>query len=244
MKPAALSSLFIVCVGVSRLPGQVQRDTTARIAGTVRSSVDGLPMAGVTITVRGTTVLGVSDSAGAFALARLPSGRQTVRLLYGDTLSYDQEVTLEPGKALILAVLLDVVEDEALTPIVVDTTSFRSWRGLVGFYDRKKSGRGRFYTPADLDRFRDVPLQTFLSVSGVVLRCRLRHCVPLAFNGARQCVMALFLNAVLVPPDYLEVVRVDQLAGVEVYMHAVDVPARFRSAFAEECGATVMWGRN
>lgn len=243
MKPAVLSSLLILCVGASRLPGQV-RDTTARIAGTVRSSVDGFPMPGVTLTVRGTTVVDVSDSAGAFTLARLPPGRQTLRLHYGDTLSYDQDMTLEPGKALILAVLLDVAEDEPLAPIVVDTTSFRAWRGLVGLYERKKAGRGRYYTPADLGRLRDVPLETFLSVSGVVLRCRQRHCVPLAFNGARRCVMALFLDAVLVPPEYLEVVRVSQLAGVEVYMQSIDVPAHFRSASTQDCGATLLWSRN
>lgn len=244
MRPAVLSSLLILCVGASRLAGQV-RDTTARIAGTVRSSVDGFPMPGVTLTVRGTTMVDVSDSAGAFALARLPSGRQTLRIHYGDTLSYDQDMTLEPGKALILAVLLDVVEDVPLAPIVVDTNSYRGWRGLVGLYERKKAGRGRFYTPADLGRLGDVPLQTLFSVSGVVLRCReQRHCVPLAFNGARHCVMALFLNGSLVPPEYLEVVRVDQLAGVELYLHAVDVPAHFRSAFAQDCGATLLWSRN
>jgi Carboxypeptidase regulatory-like domain len=244
VKRVAWSSLLALYAAATASAAQIPPDTTARIAGTVRSSVDGLPMAGVTITVRGTTVVGVSDSAGAFALAGLPPGRQTVRIHYGDTLSYDQEMTLEPGKALILAVLLDVVEDVALTPIVVDTGSFRGWRGLAGLYDRKKSGRGRLYTPADLARFRDVPLETFLSVSGVVLRCRLRHCVPLGFNGAQRCVMALYLNAVLVPPEYLEVVRVDQLAGVEVYLQALDVPARFRAAFARDCGATLLWSRN
>ena len=244
MKPVALISLLILCVGASRLPGQAQADTTARILGTVRSSVDGFPMPGVTLTVRGTTVVDVSDSAGAFTLARLPSGRQTLRIHYGDTLSYDRDVTLESGKALILAVLLDVVEDVPLDPIVVDTSSYRGWRGLAGLYDRRKSGRGRYYTPADLGRFRDVPLQSFLSVSGVVLRCRERHCVPLAFDGARRCVMALFLDAVLVPPEYLEVVRVSQLAGVEVYMQSIDVPAHFRSASVHECGATLLWSRN
>ena len=242
MRRVALWSLLALYGGVPAAAAQTQPDTTARIAGTVRSSVDGLPMPGVTLSLRGTAA--VSDSVGAFALARLPSGRQTLRIHYGDTLSHDEEMKLEPGKALILAVLLDVSEDDPLAPIVVDTTSFRAWRGLVGFYERKKSGRGRFYTVADLARLRDVPLQTFFSVSGVVLRCHeQRYCVPLGFNGARRCVMAMFLNASLVPPEYLEVLRLDQLAGVEVYLHAVDVPAHFRSA-GENCGATLMWGRN
>ena len=236
--------LVALSAGAPAAAAQVQPDTTARIAGTVRSSVDGFPMPGVKLTLRGTTLVDVSDSAGAFTLARLPSGRQTLQIHYGDTLSYDQDMTLEPGKSLILAVLLDVVEDVPLAPIVVDTSSYRGWRGLVGLYDRKKSGRGRYYTPADLGRFRDVPLQSFLSVSGVVLRCRQRYCVPLAFNGARRCVMALFLDAVPVLPEYLEVLRVGQLAGIEVYMQSIDVPAHFRSASVQECGATVLWSRN
>lgn len=242
MKRVALSSLLILCVGVSRLPGQVQRDTTARIVGTARSSTNGLPIPGVMVAVRGARAFGVSDSAGAFAVAGLPPGRQTVRILYGDSLTYDSDVTLKRGKTLTLSVLLDVDAVE-LSPIVVEARSLLAERTLAGFYERKKWGFGRYYSLADLDRRRALSLRTLLIESGVQVSCRLGRCLPLGGGVARGCVMALFLDGMRLPSDDLETVWLDELAGVEVYKHGFEVPIEFQTPFGGDCGAILMWSR-
>ena len=121
---------------------QAQADS-ARLAGSVRSSINGLPIAGVMIAVRGTQVFDVSDSAGAFALAGLPSGRQMIRILYRDSVWHEQNIDLKPAKTLRLSVLLDL-DAVALAPIVVEARSIRAERSLAGFYDRKKRGFGSF----------------------------------------------------------------------------------------------------
>src|SRR5690349_20309497 len=102
------------------------------------------------VALRGARAFGVSGSAGAFALAGLPPGRQTVRILYGDSLSYDSEITLKRGKTLTLSVLLDV-EAVELSPIVVEARSLLAERTLAGFYERRKWRIGRFYTLAERD---------------------------------------------------------------------------------------------
>src|SRR2546430_17027029 len=154
------------------MPAQIVRATTARNVEAARPSTNGLPIPGVMVAVRGARAFGVSDSAGAFAVAGLPPGRQTVRILYGDSLTYDSDITLKRGKTLTLSVLLDVDAVE-LSPIVVEPRSLLAERTLAGFYERKKWGFGRFYSLADLDRRRALSLRTFLIGSGVQGSCRL-----------------------------------------------------------------------
>src|SRR5438034_8538182 len=93
MQRAALASLLFLSMPFSS--AHAQRDTTARLTGTVRSSINGLPVSGVMIAVKGTRVFNVSDSTGSFTLVGLPGGRQTVRILYGDSLSRSEEHTSE-----------------------------------------------------------------------------------------------------------------------------------------------------
>src|SRR2546427_2013245 len=98
MQRAALTSLLFLSMLLT--PAHAQRDTTARLTGTVRSSINGLPVSGVMIAVKGTRVFNVSDSTGSFTLVGLPGGRRTVRILYGDSLSYEKEMDLKQGKTL------------------------------------------------------------------------------------------------------------------------------------------------
>jgi len=183
----------------------------------------------------------VSDSTGSFTLVGLPGGRQTVRILYGDSLSYEQEINLKRGKTVSLSVLLDIAAVE-LSPIVVEARSLRAYRSLAGFYDRKRWGFGRFYTLSDLDDRRGLSLQTLLRESGVQVQCGLGYCVPLS-GVVRRCVMSLYLDGMRLPADELDRIWVDELAGVEVYKHGVEVPAEFQTTFGGDCGAVLMWSR-
>ena len=166
------------------------------------------------IAVRGTQIFDVTNSAGSFALAGLPSGRQMIRILYRDSVSYEHPIKLTSGKALTLSVLLDVDAIE-LAPIVVEAKTLRAERSLAGFYDRRKWGFGRFYTRQDLVRRRGLPLQSLLGESGVSMRCRLRDCIPLTWSAGRQCIMSLYLDGVRLPSDQLDLIHLDDLAGVD-----------------------------
>ena len=234
--------MCVLFLGMLLTPAHAQRDSTARLAGTVRSSINGLPISGVMVAVQGTRVFDVSDSTGSFALVGLPDGRQTVRILYGDSLSYEHAFDLKRGKTLTLSVLLDVAATE-LAPIVVEARTIRADKSLAGFYDRRKRGFGRFYTLADLDRHAAGSPDALLLESGVQVRCRLGRCLPIGFDGARSCVMSLFLDGMRMPADYLSTVRLDELAGVEVYKHALEVPPEFWSGSRGACGVVVMWSR-
>ena len=102
---------------------------------------------------------------------------------------------------------------------------------------------GRFYTRADLEHSAAHSLDGLLGETGVQVVCRLGNCLPIGSDGARQCVMALFLDGLRVPVAFLNTVRVEDLAGVEVYKRGFDVPTDFRSSFRNSCGSVVMWSR-
>jgi hypothetical protein len=240
MKRGLLTGLLIL--GVAVTPVHAQRDTTARLAGTVRSSLNGLPISGVMVAVRGARVFDVSDSTGSFALVGLPAGPQTVRIVYGDSLSYEQTINLRRGKTLTLAVLLDVAAVE-LNPIVVEANGLRAERSLAGFYDRRKWRFGRFYTLEELERRHTLSTHMLLLESGVEVRCGLGSCLPLGSSGARTCVMSLFLDGMHLPADQVDLIRPDELAGVEVYKHSSDVPMEFQFGIGRGCGAVVLWSR-
>ena len=241
MKAVSLTCLVALYAAVPSSPAQQPPDTTARITGTVRSSINGLPITGVMVAVRRARAFGVSDSTGAFTLTGLPSGKQTLRVLYGDSLSYEQDVTLKRGKTLRLSVLLDVAAVE-MSPIVVEARGLRADRSLAGFYDRRRWGWGRFYTLADLDRRRGLSLCTLVTEAGVQVRRAFGNCVPLSQSVVDRCAMSVFLDGLRLPPDELELLRVDELAGVEVYKHGLEVPVEFQSGFGD-CGAILLWSR-
>ncbi|OLC04125.1 MAG: hypothetical protein AUH78_27270 [Gemmatimonadetes bacterium 13_1_40CM_4_69_8] len=239
---AALLLLSLTLIAGPPALTQTPQDS-ARLAGTVRSSINGLPIADVMIAVRGTQLFDVSDSAGAFALTGLPSGHQIVRILYRDSVSYEQRIDLKRGKTLTLAVLLDMDAVE-LAPIVVEARSSRAERSLAGFYDRKQRGFGRFYTFRDLERRRSWTLRSLLGEAGVQIRCGRGYCLPISWSGTRYCVMSLFLNGMRLSPDDMDVIQVDDLAGVELYKRGFDVPMEFRYGFGDNCGAVLMWRRS
>lgn len=218
-----------------------QQQDSARISGTARSSVSGRPLPGVMIAVADSRVFGVSDSTGGFALSGLPTGKQTVRILYRDDLLTERPFTLKPGKTLQLEVLLDV-EAVELAPIVVQARTVGSLRSLAGFYERRQRGFGRFYTFEDLERRGALPMRSLLLESGIDVRCRLGRCLPVIARG-RACVPGVYLDGFPATSADLEFYRADDLAGLEIYKNAIEVPWDFRVGRGSSCGAVVMWTR-
>src|SRR5437879_12989025 len=101
MQRAALASLLFLSMLLT--PAHAQRDTTARLTGTVRSSINGRPVPGVMSAVKGSRVFDVSDSTGSVTVVGLAAARPTVRSLYGGRLAYGKARDREPATTLTLA---------------------------------------------------------------------------------------------------------------------------------------------
>lgn len=214
---------------------------SARVVGAVRSARNGLPLQGVTISVRGTHHFDVSDSAGAFAVSDVPSGNQIVRIVYGDTLSYEKAFHFTRRQTLVLAVVLDAQAVD-LTPVVVEASSLLADLSLAGFYERRRTAVGRFYTYDQLEQAVPRSLRVLLIQAGVTMQCLRGRCLPLGTNSSRACVLSLYADAVPIQADEIEAFHPDELAAVEVYRRAVDIPFQFRRRY-DDCGAILMWRR-
>jgi len=195
------------------------------------------------IAVAGLKVFDVSDSAGAFALSGLPAGKQTIRILYRDDVFFERPFSLRAGRTLRLDVLLDVDAVE-LAPVVVEARSLRAERSLVGFYERRKFGWGRFYSAEELTQRGSLLLRSLLAESGVQVLCRRGRCLPVTTSAGRQCVLSVYLDGFPLPYENMDFLHVDELAGVEVYKRGLEVPVEFQRPRTGGCGAVVMWNRH
>ncbi|MBX3744596.1 MAG: TonB-dependent receptor [Verrucomicrobiae bacterium] len=93
----ALAVLAFVVGLAGVLPGWAQE--TGSVAGTLIEGWDGRPLAGVTVTVRGTTLATVTDGQGRYQLGGVPPGEQVVRFSRpGYATAVVTEVRVLPGQ--------------------------------------------------------------------------------------------------------------------------------------------------
>lgn len=92
---------FLIIISLFLITGMLAMAQTVQITGTVSSSEDGLPLPGVTIFVRGTTLGALSSEDGKYVL----SAPASAKILVFSYVGYKtQEITIE-GKTRIDAVL-------------------------------------------------------------------------------------------------------------------------------------------
>jgi hypothetical protein len=235
---AAALSVAIACtlteVGAQESP----------LRGTVTASASRLPLGGAVLSVGGTALRTESGDDGRFLLARVPRGAtwlhvrrigfrpDSVRLAAaGDGFA-------EPALALdALAV--------TLRPMVV--VSSREVSGpMAGFYRRRQSGSGRFFTRDEIERrnpqrlsdlFRNIP-GIRIQPRGMMNSVRVRgsRCAPFVWlDGAPLSAMEFDLDAV--DPKSFD--------GIEVYSGPASVPVEYQGnrAASSSCGTILLWSR-
>jgi hypothetical protein len=233
---------FAWCAVVALAAATAQQDSLARLTGTITSSKNGRPLADVMIAVKGTGAFHVSDSTGAFAIARIPPGRHVLRLAWHERVSEDYQVALRAGQTLELAILLDVGGVD-LAPIVVEATSSEWVLSLAGFYSRRDKGFGRFVTSEDIERRRPANLSAMLSASGITMRCVRTACYPARYASGRRCAVPVFLDGLRVEAYDIDNIPPSDVLGIEVYRQGADTPAEF-SRWSADCGAVLIWTKN
>jgi hypothetical protein len=115
-----------------------------------------------------------------------------------------------------------------------------------GFVERARSGRGRFLTPLDIERFRHLDLPMLLQQTG---RFEL-------YQSSRGRVMGMRRGTGLCDPlfviDDLPLTRgvetwaslsQAEILAVEVYRSAAEAPIEFQRYDYEDCGIVLVWTR-
>ncbi len=243
-------------VAASILPASLasQLDSVASIRGTASSSFDGHPLPGVMISVPAAHRFAVSDSAGRFELAGLPSGRQRIRVSYEGRNTEEYDFELRRGKAKRIVVLLDVAAVD-LAPVVVEAQARDFSRNLAGFYDRRKwyGGFARFFTREDLERAHLPPLNAVLARDGIFVRCLSRGCIPVRWSRGALCAVSVSVDGMPFWEQDYDRIAAAEVQAVEVYRNPFwGLPSMPQIATAgpswsfgalSTCGAVLIWTR-
>jgi hypothetical protein len=212
-----MHSLAHLLVFVSFFSPDTPLDGTARISGHALSAYNGLPLAGVTISVPAAEKSVVTDSEGVFVITDLPAGRQRLRISYDGRDTEEFEFALREGGTMKLAVVLDVQAND-LAPIVVEARFADVWRDLAGFYERRRQYQGyaRFFTREDIDRERPNALSALLKNAGIFQWC-VYSCMPTRFTRGRVCTVPVSVNGLPIWERDFDRIPIDNVAGVEIY---------------------------
>jgi hypothetical protein len=200
---------------------------------------------GARISVAGTLAVAVTDAEGRFALDSLPTGSHTleVRKLGFGVLEQGVDISLA-APARVTVVLGDPLQMlDAMRTVASPTERYLA---QVGYTDRRRSGIGRFYDPAELnpqaltfsDAVRNIPGLAVTPVFG-----RRRGVITSTRDQVNGCVTFIVDGSVwqsMEPGDIDEYVRPDQVRGVEVYLPS-QVPVRFARTGQGNCLTLVIW---
>ena len=206
----------------------------SRVSGSVRTD-KGKVVANADVSVPGTGLSSRTTSSGAFSIAGLPSGTQTVEVR---ALGFEpKRVTVDLLRDRVASV--DIVLDRPVHTLDAVTIFGKAGPGIAAFDRRRRGGWGRFLTPNDIqqrnasrvtDLFRMMPGVRVVPTSGFGNTILIRNCRP-----------TVYLNGMRMPDDAASDIDMlaspNEMTAVEVYT-AAGRPAEF---WGNACGSVVLW---
>jgi len=224
------------------------------VSGTV-TAANKIPVAQARVRLVGTDLAAVTRVDGAFQVAQVPAGRQTLEVRMVGYTPKLMPVDIAAGATLHVSLVLDPI----LLETVKVTADAAFSPGMGGFDERRARGMGRFFTRGDIERMsarqitdvlRRVPgmqIQTGSGAFGGSQTAQTGRTV--GSSGSRTCPMAYYVNGVPfalshdVPINHY--VTPDEAVAIEVYTGASQIPAQFNSSMHNSrCGVVVIWTRS
>jgi hypothetical protein len=226
---------------------------SGRIVGRVRDVERDRPVANALVSIPSRGLQGITDNAGVFALADLPSGAHTLQIqgLGYRTLTHEIRVPQAATVQVDVAVVPDPIE---LEPIVTTVVRYRVPESR-GFYERKdwsdRTGLGAFMTREDIRRMNPQRITHVLAqLPGIRLDCSggVNQCYARMRGSSPTCTGPnVYVDGVRVlrdnqrTPEPIDMVVLPvEVVGIEVYGGPSEVPGEFMGADAQ-CGAILFW---
>ena len=209
----------------------------ARLTGTVRRA-NGKPVADAAVALLASGTETRTDAHGAFALAGLPSGTQTVEVRHIGFAPARTIVDLGRGRES----RADVVLDDRM-PVLDAVTVYgraRSTRRAAGFLERRKRGFGHFLAGEEIRARQPVMTSDLLRMMPGI---RLVPAWPFGYDvlmrdGCRPQVYLDGMRIMMEEQTLDAVVSPRHITAVEVYRSAGEAPLEFPGS---SCGSIVIW---
>jgi hypothetical protein len=179
-----------------------------------------------------------SGADGRVVLRNVPAGTRQVEVLAIGRMPVSVVMELAAGDTGTFAVSL-----RAITTLdVVRVTGTRRQRRMIQeFESRRQNGAGYVLDSTDLAQ-RGRLSSAFEGFPSVEVRST-RGQFTLTFPGSAgdRCVPVVFIDGRKTDLDELNMLRIGEIAAVEVYLRRVSAPAEFLSS--DRCGSVVVWTR-
>jgi TonB family protein len=245
--PIAAACLALTLAGAlsARRAAAQTPSPTGAIVGSVRDSAGGM-LGGAEVTVGGTALRVITDTAGRFRLLGVPLGPGTVHVRRLGYRARSVAVAVESGATASLAVALVRLPQE-LDPVLVEASKQPSAKYLQGFYERRSKGHGYFVTREQIaarswSELTDV-LRSLVPAVRITSSRMARNAVRL--RGSRCAPLVWLDGAPAMAGEFdLDFISPETVSGVEIYPGPATVPVEFRSTRGlESCGVIVVWSR-
>jgi hypothetical protein len=234
-----LGTALLAAAGADLLAAQ---GAPGSIGGRVLRRAARTPVEGARISIVGTALVTSTDSAGQFLLAAVAPGVRVVQV---------RAVGYEPGSWIIqLGEGQRFRQDLEVEPrpvevsgVTVTARGSDTWRTEAGFEERRRMGRGVFYTREEIETRRPPTVADLLrNAPGVNVTCRgMGGCtIILGRNTGRTCRPEYFLDGFTANfatgPNF----PINQIRGVEIYRDASEIPVEFLRPNMR-CGVIAIW---
>jgi hypothetical protein len=216
------------------------------VAGTI-TDVQGVPVAGAQISVRGLGTMAITDARGVFRLDRVPVGVSIVRVrrLGFRPDSVDLHVAASPDAAVSFKLTRIVA---ALSPIVVRASKVKHQARLAGFYERlERRTAGHFITLREIELDSPRSMTHLLQrVPGLAVVKGRAGATGVRMRG-RTCWPLVWLDGFPMPAGEVDL---DSFAphsfeGVELYLGSTTPPLRYiQQRTMSSCGTILLWSRS
>jgi TonB family protein len=206
----------------------------------------GALLRGASVSVIGTALRAMSDTAGRFRLAGVPLGVGALQVRRLGYRAVSVPITVEPGVTPSIAVTLARLPRE-LKPVLVEASRQPGARYLQGFYERRAKGHGYFVTRDQLSvrQWTDMTdvLRSLVPAVRITSSRMARNAVRL--RGSRCAPLVWLDGAPAMAGEFdLDVISPETVSGIEIYPGPATVPVEFRSTRGlEACGVIVVWSR-
>jgi hypothetical protein len=229
--------MYLVLTGVPGHSAEAQEHGS--ISGTIRTGkrANLTSVEGARVSLVGTPLVANSNKSGEFSFHGLTPGAYTV---HASAIGYQPMTAAVEVKAREIAQVVFETDPIAVELPEVEVT--QPVRGTPDFLRRLASGRGRYFTRAEIER-RDATSVADLirMVPGLRVECRGVVCQVYSARGGRKCSPAYFMDGIPVHASVVWTTPPRDLEGMEIYAGPAETPPELERGAT--CGAIALWTR-
>jgi len=242
-------------VALTLFSGDLVSQSGGTVTGTV-TAANKIPISQARVRVVGSNLAAVTRSDGAFEVAQVPTGRQTLEVIMLGYAPTALAIEIAAGATLKVDLVLEPLALETVT-VTADTLFFP---GMAGFEERRARGSGRYFTRKDLDLMQPRQVTDVLRrVPGMQLETgngafsggstTARTGRNGGGSGAHTCAMTYYVNGTPFPitedVPINHYVATDDVVAIEVYNGSSQIPPQFNSSIRNSsCGVVAIWTRS